>query len=571
MFAQGVEAVGHTIGFDVDEGVLLDYAERILDQVAVVLAEVGPLLSGGAFAAKFGGQAGENGLDVARKDAELVANNCAVAWDEAGFDGKYGVKKTMGAREHAGQERDVFDARPRFALHAIDGSQRVGAGQAGCEAQAVEVERCDAADTFQIFDDAGEVDAVGVEQAGDDFVDLRALPRGPDGVGDEGECSAKEGVVAARPDHVFRRDAGDGDHQNDEGADRNAEDSVVCGTDPTKQENEGADEDNFEADARREKVKHRGGEEQAEHCASDAEESAREGDGELGLEDEDGGHREPVGARSFEAARERFGNGDCGCQAHAVAKDRGAKTEVCFEARQQARETHAPRKAFFALRTLLHALWSDVGGQFDDGADLAADGIHLAARIAYGGDEKRSVGALVGVAERFGFDVHRGEPCVVDFEWRIEAKRFADGGDHVGNGFEEMLDHLGGSESEFFAAHAAQQATECEDAEPRALCLIQERAETFADGAVIGNAASERLLRRGAGFDSRRRRAHELRGIGGGFAEREIEVGECAAFGIVGVDRPEQNREEAFAGCRQRRRVRRLAARVPVSGLVLRR
>ena len=168
----------------------------------------------------------------------------------------------------------------------------------------------------------------------------------------------------------------------------------------------------------------------------------------------------------------------------------------------------------------------------------------MAACIAHGGDEKGSVGAFVGVAECFGFDVHGGEPGVVDFERGILAERFADGGHHVRNGCEEMVDHFGGGESEFFAAHAAEQATEGEEAQAGALRLIEERAKTFADGGVIGNAAGERFLSCGAGFDSRRRRAHELRGIGGGFAEGEIEIGESAAFGIVGVDRPEQNREK---------------------------
>ena len=147
---------------------------------------------------------------------------------------------------------------------------------------------------------------------------------------------------------------------------------------------------------------------------------------------------------------------------------------------------------------------------FNDGADLAADGVHLAARIAHGGDEKCSVGAFVGFAERFGFDVHCGEPCVVDFERRIVGERFADGGHHVRNGFEEVLDHFGGGESEFFAAHAAEQAAESEESEARAFGLIEERAETFADGAVIGDACGEGLLRGGAGFDSRRGRAHQL-------------------------------------------------------------
>ena len=201
-------------------------------------------------------------------------------------------------------------------------------------------------------------------------------------------------------------------------------------------------------------------------------------------------------------------------------------------------------RRFSALRTLLDALRGDVGGHFNCGADLAADGVHLAARIAHGGDEKCSVGAFVGFAERFGFDVHGGEPCVVDLERRIVRERFADGGHHVRNGFEEVLDHFGGSESEFFAAHAAQQAAESEEPEARAFGLIEERAETFADGAVIGDACGEGLLRARCWPRLRRGSSHQLRGIGGGFAEREIEVRERAALGIVGVDWPEQNREK---------------------------
>ena len=306
-------------------------------------------------AAKFGGQAGENGLDVAREDAKFVTNFCAVAGDGAGFHGKYGVKKAMRAGEHAGQEGDVFGARPGFALHAVDGGECVCASEAGCETEAVEIERCDAGNAFEIFDDAGEVDPIGVEQAGKNFIDLRALPRGPDRVSDEGERTADQGVVAARPDDVFGCDAGDGDHQNDEGADGDAEDSVVCGADPAEEEDEHADEDDFESDAGREEVEHRGGEEQAEHCAGDAEEAAREGDGELGLEDEDGGHGEPVSARSFEAAREGFGDGDCRGEADAVAEYCRAKAEVRFEARQQTCEAHAPGEALLGLRTLLDA------------------------------------------------------------------------------------------------------------------------------------------------------------------------------------------------------------------------
>ena len=160
MLAQGVETVGHAVGFNVDEGVLLDNAERILDQAAVVFAEVGPFLSGWASVSKFGGQSRENRDDVICEDPEFGSYLRPYSWHEARLDRQHGVKKAVGAGEHACQKRDFFSARPRFALHAIDGRERVGAGEAGCETEMVEVEWRDAANTFQIFHDAGEVNAI---------------------------------------------------------------------------------------------------------------------------------------------------------------------------------------------------------------------------------------------------------------------------------------------------------------------------------------------------------------------------------------------------------------------------
>ena len=95
--------------------------------------------------------------------------------------------------------------------------------------------------------------------------------------------SAHQGVESARCDDGFWRHAGDGDHEDDERADGDAEDSVVCGADPTQQEYERADEDDFETDAGWEEVKHRGSQEQAEHRAGDAQQSASECDGEFRL------------------------------------------------------------------------------------------------------------------------------------------------------------------------------------------------------------------------------------------------------------------------------------------------
>src|SRR5580704_4310107 len=98
------------------------------------------------------------------------------------------------------------------------------------------------------------------------------------------------------------------------------------------------------------------------------------------------------------------------------------------------------------------------------------------------------------------------------------------------NGFEKVFDHFGWSEAEFFAAHAAQQPAEREEAQARALRLIEQRTKTLADAAVVGKARGERFLRGGACFDSRGRGTHQLGRIGSGFAKRQIEIGESAAF-----------------------------------------
>ena len=93
------------------------------------------------------------------------------------------------------------------------------------------------------------------------------------------------------------------------------------------------------------KVEHRGGEEQADDRAGDAQQAACECNGELGLEDDDGGHRQPIGARRFEVAGDDFGDGDSGGQANRVAVDGGLQCEVGGDAREVAGEAHAPGKA----------------------------------------------------------------------------------------------------------------------------------------------------------------------------------------------------------------------------------
>ena len=220
---------------------------------------------------------------------------------------------------------------------------------------------------------------------------------------------------------------------------------------------------------------------------------------------------------------------------------RRAKTEIRFEAGNEARETHPPRQALFALLAFLQAFGSDVAGHLDGRADLPADGVHLAPGIAYDRDEKRSLGGFVRLAKSFCLDMHRGQPGVVDFERRVLPERLADRVQHERNRLEKVLDHLGRGESEFFAAHAAQQTAQREKAQASALRLIQKRTKAFADAGVIGKPCGERFLCGRAGFDSRRRRAHQLGRIGGGFAERQIKIGKSAALGIVSVNRPQQN------------------------------
>src|SRR5580698_8201743 len=136
---------------------------------------------------------------------------------------------------------------------------------------------------------------------------------------------------------------------------------------------------------------------------------------------------------------------------------RRAKTKICFEAGNEARETHFPRKAFFALLAFFQALGSDVAGHLDGGSKLSADGVHLAPGIAYDRDEKSSLGGFVRLAKSFCLYVHRGQPGVVDFERRVLPEGLPDCVKYERNRLEKVFDHFGRGESEFFAAHTAQQ------------------------------------------------------------------------------------------------------------------
>ena len=73
-------------------------------------------------------------------------------------------------------------------------------------------------------------------------------------------------------------------------------------------------------------------------------------------------------------------------------------------------------------------------------------------------------------------------------------------GHGVRGSFKECFYHLGWSEAEFLAAHAAEKATNGEKSEACAFGLAQQGSEALAFDAVVESAGSEGILRLGASF-----------------------------------------------------------------------
>src|SRR5450432_442108 len=99
--------------------------------------------------------------------------------------------------------RATSSERVPGSAYAIDGGHRVGSREARDEAQLIEVGGLGTFAAFEHIDDFQEIDAVGVQKTRDHLGDLSALPGGPDGVGDERERSAHDGVKAAGDDYGF--------------------------------------------------------------------------------------------------------------------------------------------------------------------------------------------------------------------------------------------------------------------------------------------------------------------------------------------------------------------------------
>ena len=128
-------------------------------------------------------------------------------------------------------------------------------------------------------------------------------------------------------------------------------------------------------------MKHGGGQSEASDCPADAEKAAGEGNGELGLEDEDSGHGEPVSALEVEAEPEGVACGDAECEANRMAAHGGLEREIGIEARAPAGEAKLPGLPGF--------VGDHASGEAGGGAELAGERVDLMAGIANQGGKKK--------------------------------------------------------------------------------------------------------------------------------------------------------------------------------------
>lgn len=91
--------------------------------------------------------------------------------------------------------------------------------------------------------------------------------------------------------------AGQRQQKNHQRGHRNGNNSIIRATGPANHKYERPDDRDLHAERNRKCVEQRGGKEQADIGSCEAQETAAEGGGEIGLEDDGDRHRDPVRAR----------------------------------------------------------------------------------------------------------------------------------------------------------------------------------------------------------------------------------------------------------------------------------
>src|SRR5471030_85 len=128
-----------------------------------------------------------------------------------------------------------------------------------------------------------KVTAVGIQHAGQHFGYLGPFPGRPQTVGQQSNYASGGRVEPARGDQFGRSYAGDGEEQHDQRGDGGRQNTEIRRSQPSRHKSECGDERNLDADGRAENVEQGGGECQAYESAGQAQDTAAECAGEIGL------------------------------------------------------------------------------------------------------------------------------------------------------------------------------------------------------------------------------------------------------------------------------------------------
>ena len=286
----------------------------------MILAQVRKLVPLYVRAAKDRGQQFERLLHVRRERKERRPYRNGSRMQPACLQRHQRMYETVRACQQRIQLVHLLCRRPRLRAHPVDRCFQVRARHACSKPRAIEFASAGGFLSHKGFGEGVKIFPVSFEHIGNPLGNLSSFPSRPDPVRKKRERAACSRVDSARPDQFLRRDSGDGDQQNDEGADGHGENPIVCRAHPAQQEREYKDQNKLDRYGVRKKAKERGGQKKSCDRSGNPQEAAAERSRKFRLQHENDRHWKPVGAVPVETAFQPIAESDERCQTDGVPK-----------------------------------------------------------------------------------------------------------------------------------------------------------------------------------------------------------------------------------------------------------
>ena len=135
---ESIQAIGNSVGLDVDELISLGMRVSRLEQGAVVLAKVGQIAGMDGSSPEVGSQEIDGGVDIVGESAEGGAGWNGLAAEEVGLKGHHGVNQAVRVRKQHIQAGEPLFGEARFGTEPGDGGFEVRARHAAGLADPVE-------------------------------------------------------------------------------------------------------------------------------------------------------------------------------------------------------------------------------------------------------------------------------------------------------------------------------------------------------------------------------------------------------------------------------------------------